>query len=43
MLLLIPASKLNPAEAQAKDLPGKGDAFDGRDALDRRRHLARAC
>jgi putative drug exporter of the RND superfamily len=33
VLLLIPASKLNPAEAQAKDLPGKGDAFTGRAAL----------
>jgi RND superfamily putative drug exporter len=32
-LLLIPASSLNPAEAQAKNLPGKGDAFLGRDAL----------
>ncbi len=31
--LLIPASKLNPAVAQAADLPGKGDAFNGRDAL----------
>jgi RND superfamily putative drug exporter len=31
--LLIPASKLNPANAQAKDLPGSGDAIDGRDAL----------
>jgi putative drug exporter of the RND superfamily len=34
-LLLIPASRLNPSEAQAKDLPGKGDAFDGRGALQR--------
>jgi RND superfamily putative drug exporter len=33
VLLLIPASKLNPSEAQAKDLPGKGDAFAGRAAL----------
>jgi RND superfamily putative drug exporter len=33
VLLLIPASKLNPSEAQAKDLPGKGDAFVGRGAL----------
>jgi RND superfamily putative drug exporter len=33
VLLLIPASRLNPSEAQAKDLPGKGDAFDGRAAL----------
>src|SRR5947207_8862681 len=32
-LLLIPASKLNPAQAQAKDFPGSGDAFAGRDAL----------
>ncbi len=32
-LLLIPASALNPAEAQAKNLPGNGDAFIGRDAL----------
>jgi putative drug exporter of the RND superfamily len=32
-VLLIPASSLNPAEAQAKNLPGKGDAFVGRDAL----------
>ncbi len=31
--LLVPASKLNPANAQAKDLPGSGDAIDGRDAL----------
>jgi RND superfamily putative drug exporter len=33
VLLLIPAAKLNPAEAEAKNLPGKGDAFTGRDAL----------
>ena len=33
VLLLIPAAKLNPADAQAKDLPGTGDAFVGRDAL----------
>src|SRR4051794_28681940 len=33
VLLLIPAFKINPADAQAKDLPGKGDAFDGRKAL----------
>jgi RND superfamily putative drug exporter len=32
-LLLIPASKLNPSQAQAADLPGGGDAFRGRDAL----------
>jgi RND superfamily putative drug exporter len=31
--LLIPAAKLNPAQAQAADLPGSGDAFNGRDAL----------
>jgi putative drug exporter of the RND superfamily len=34
VLLLIPAAKLNPADAQAKDLPGNGDAFLGRDALE---------
>jgi RND superfamily putative drug exporter len=33
VLMLIPAVELNPSEAQAKDLPGKGDAFDGRTAL----------
>jgi RND superfamily putative drug exporter len=33
VVLLIPASKLNPAQAQAKDLPGSGDAIKGRDAL----------
>ncbi len=33
-LMLIPAADLNPSEAQAKDLPGEGDAFDGRAALD---------
>jgi RND superfamily putative drug exporter len=33
VLLLIPAFKINPAEAQAKDLPGSGDAFHGRQAL----------
>jgi RND superfamily putative drug exporter len=32
-VLLVPASKLNPAQAQAKDLPGSGDAIQGRDAL----------
>jgi putative drug exporter of the RND superfamily len=32
-LLLIPAAKLNPSEAEAKNLPGKGDAFQGRDQL----------
>jgi putative drug exporter of the RND superfamily len=33
VLLLIPAAKLNPADAEAKNLPGNGDAFAGRDAL----------
>jgi putative drug exporter of the RND superfamily len=33
-VLLIPASKLNPAQAQAKDIPGSGDAFQGRDTLE---------
>ena len=33
ILLLIPAFKINPSEAQAKNLPGSGDAFQGRDAL----------
>jgi RND superfamily putative drug exporter len=33
ILLLIPAFKINPSEAEAKNLPGKGDAFQGRDAL----------
>jgi putative drug exporter of the RND superfamily len=33
ILLLIPAAKLNPSEAEAKNLPGNGDAFQGRDAL----------
>jgi RND superfamily putative drug exporter len=32
-LLLIPAAQINPSEAQAKNLPGKGDAFIGRDSL----------
>src|SRR5262249_11438932 len=32
-LMLIPAADLNPSEAQAKDLPGEGDTFDGRAAL----------
>jgi putative drug exporter of the RND superfamily len=32
-LLLIPASKLNPSQSQAADLPGSGDAFVGRDVL----------
>jgi putative drug exporter of the RND superfamily len=34
VLLLIPASQLNPSEAQLKDMPGKGDAIVGRDLLD---------
>jgi RND superfamily putative drug exporter len=34
VLLLIPGVQINPADAQAKDLPGKGDAFAGRQALD---------
>ncbi len=33
VLFLIPAFQINPADAQAKDLPGNGDAFVGRDAL----------
>jgi len=33
VLLLIPATQLNPAQAQAKDLPGSGDAFNGLNAL----------
>jgi RND superfamily putative drug exporter len=33
VVLLIPVFDLNPSEAQAKDLPGKGDAFDGRATL----------
>jgi RND superfamily putative drug exporter len=33
VLLLIPAVKLNPSEAEVKNLPGKGDAFQGRDEL----------
>ncbi|MDX6632521.1 MAG: putative drug exporter of the superfamily [Solirubrobacterales bacterium] len=32
--LLIPASKLNPSDAQAKDFPGAGDAIAGRTQLD---------
>jgi putative drug exporter of the RND superfamily len=32
-LLLIPALRLNPSEAQMKDLPGRGDAVAGRAAL----------
>jgi putative drug exporter of the RND superfamily len=32
-LLLIPATKMNPSDAQAADLPGGGDSFAGRDAL----------
>jgi putative drug exporter of the RND superfamily len=35
VLLLIPASNLNPSEAEVKNLPGKGDAFIGRDELAR--------
>ncbi len=31
--LLVPATQLNPSEAQAEDLPGEGDAFDGLQAL----------
>jgi putative drug exporter of the RND superfamily len=33
-LLLIPGVQLNPAEAQLRDFPGKGDAVEGRAALD---------
>jgi putative drug exporter of the RND superfamily len=33
VLLLIPAAQLNPSDAEAKNLPGSGDAFEGRDAL----------
>jgi RND superfamily putative drug exporter len=33
-IMLIPATQLNPSEAQLKDLPGEGDAFDGRATLD---------
>jgi RND superfamily putative drug exporter len=33
IVLLIPAFDINPADAQAKDLPGSGDAFAGRDQL----------
>jgi RND superfamily putative drug exporter len=32
-LLLVPAWQLNPSDAEAKNLPGTGDAFTGRDAL----------
>jgi RND superfamily putative drug exporter len=32
-LLLVPASDMNPSDAEAKNLPGSGDAFVGRDAL----------
>src|SRR5213082_542815 len=32
-LLLVPGVQLNPAEAQAKDQPGSGDAVQGRQAL----------
>jgi putative drug exporter of the RND superfamily len=34
-LLLVPGLQLNPAEAQAKDQPGSGDAVQGREALAR--------
>ncbi len=40
-LLLVPASDLNPSDAEAKNLPGKGDAFLGRDAHRRRRDHGR--
>ncbi|HLK42416.1 MAG TPA: MMPL family transporter [Thermoleophilia bacterium] len=33
ILLLIPASQLNPGDAQAKDQPGSGPAITGRDVL----------
>jgi len=33
ILLLIPASQLNPGDAQAKDQPGSGPAVTGRDVL----------
>ena len=39
VVLLIPAFQINPADAQAKDYPGKGDAFVGRDALTAAGHL----
>ena len=42
VLLLIPAAKLNPADAEAKNLPGNGDAFQGRDALAAAGHHAPA-
>ncbi len=42
IVLLIPAFQINPADAQAKDLPGSGDAFVGRDALDGSRDHRRA-
>jgi putative drug exporter of the RND superfamily len=32
--LLVPASQLNPGEAEAKNLPGAGNAVDGRSALE---------
>ena len=32
-VLLIPGLEINPAEAQLKDYPGKGDAINGRQAL----------
>jgi putative drug exporter of the RND superfamily len=34
-LLLVPGVQLNAAEAQLKDFPGKGNAIDGRAALER--------
>jgi RND superfamily putative drug exporter len=33
VLFLIPAFQINPSEAEVKNLPGKGDAFNGREAL----------
>src|SRR5438093_1418700 len=32
-VLLVPGLQINPAEAQLKDYPGKGDAINGREAL----------
>ena len=34
-ILLVPGLQINPAEAQLKDFPGKGDAINGRAALAR--------
>jgi RND superfamily putative drug exporter len=34
-VLLVPGLQINPAEAQLKDYPGKGDAINGRQALAR--------